>query len=169
MDDGGAELSARARMRAAARERRGDRARLDAAVLDLVVSGFAIETIADKLQLSLKAVRRTIARAVERRRLDDGAQYVQLQVMRLTKALRVVDHNLDRGDLKAVEPLLKLIAQLDKYHAPAPLPAPVPAPPSLAPPPPPLALGPPREIPIGTENGAQAAESPPGETRMRVS
>jgi hypothetical protein len=40
-----------------------------------------------------------------------------LQVLRLTKAMRVVDLNLDNGDLKAVEPLLKVIAQLDKYHA----------------------------------------------------
>ena len=167
MDDGGAELSARARMRAAARERRGERARLEAVVLDLVVSGYAVETIAGKLQLSVKAVRRAIARAIERRRLDAGAHYVHLQVMRLTKALRVVDHNLDRGDLKAVQPLLKVIAQLDEYHAPAP--APLPAPPSLAPPPPPLALGPPNEIAIGTENGAQAAEIAEGETRMRVS
>ncbi len=54
----GAEGSARGRMRAAARERREERARLGADSLDLVVSGYASEAIADKLKLSVKAVRR---------------------------------------------------------------------------------------------------------------
>ena len=103
--------------------------------------------------------RRATERAVERRRLDAGAHYVYLQVMRLTKALRVVDLNLERGDLKAVEPMLKVMAQLDKYHAPS---APAPAPP-------PLALAAPSGIETGTENGAQAVEIPQGETRMRFS
>jgi hypothetical protein len=82
----------------------------------------------------------------------------------LTKAMRVVDLNLDEGDLKAVAPLLKIIAQLDKYHAlgapapaltaaPAPAPAPPPALPRL-----PLALAAPDVAEIGTEKGAQAIE-----------
>jgi len=78
MDGGGAELSARARLREAARERRLDRARLRGDILDLVVSGYAYETIADKLKLSVKTVRRAAARAIERRRLDPGARYVHL-------------------------------------------------------------------------------------------
>jgi hypothetical protein len=77
--------------------------------------------------------------------------------MRLTKALRVVDLDLEEGDLKAVEPLLKVIAQFDKYHALAGAP---PAPPSLALPAPPLALAAPRAVETGTENGAQAVEIP---------
>ncbi len=155
MDGGGEEQSARARMRKAARERREDRARQRADILDLVVSGYANETIADTLKLSVKTVRRETARAVERRRLDSGAHYVHLQVMRLNKAMRVVDLNLENGDLKAVEPLLKVIAQLDKYHA---LSGAAPAPPPLALAPPPLALAAPRAAENGTENGAQAVE-----------
>jgi len=150
-------------MREAARERRQARARQREDILDLVVSGYAAETIADKLRLSVKNVRRATERAVARRRLDAGAQYVHLQVMRLTKALRVVDLNLEKGDLKAVQPLLKVIAQLDKYHA---LSWAVPASPPVALCPPPLALAAPREIENGTENGAQAVEIPSGETRM---
>ena len=119
MDGGGAEGSARARARETARERREERARLRSDILDLVVSGYAYETIADKLKLSVKTVRRATAGAIEKRRLAPGAHYVHLQVLRLTKALRVVDLNLEQGDLKAVEPMLKVIAQLGKYHAPS--------------------------------------------------
>ena len=159
MDDSGANLSARARTRAAARERRQERARLDAEILDLVVSGYTCEAIADSLKLSVKTVRRATARAIDKRRLDCGAHYVHVQVLRLTKAMRVVDHNLEKGDLKAVEPMLKVIAQLDKYHALS-LPAPGAAspPPLLAPARPPLALAAPEPAEIGTENGAQAVE-----------
>ncbi|MGD1016398.1 MAG: hypothetical protein ABR863_08165 [Roseiarcus sp.] len=163
MDGGGEGRSARARMREAARERRRQRARRDEDILDLVVSGYACETIADKLELSVKTVRRAIERAVEKRRLDGGAHYVRLQVMRLTKAMRVVDLNLENGDLKAVEPLLKVMAQLDKYHA---LSLAAPEPPPLALPAPPLALTAPTAIAEGTENGAQPVEIPRGGTRM---
>ena len=155
MDGGGEERSARARMREAARERRRQRARRDEDILDLVVSGYAAETIADKLELSVKTVRRATERAVEKRRLDGGAHYLRLQVMRLTKAMRVVDLNLENGDLKAVEPPLKVIAQLDKYHAHAAAP---PAPPPLALARTPLTLAPPRAAESRTENGAQAVE-----------
>ncbi len=165
MDGGGADQSARARMRKAARERREERARLRNDILDLVVSGYAYETIADNLNLSVKTVRRATEKAVETRRLDCGAQFVHLQVMRLTKALRAVDLNLENGDLKAVEPLLKVIAQLDKYHG---LTWAAPAPP-LALAAPPLALAAPRAAETGTEIGAQAVEIPQGGTRMSVS
>ena len=146
MDGGGAELSARARLREAARERRLDRARLRGDILDLVVSGYAYETVADKLKLSVKTVRRAAARAIDERRLDLGARYLHLQALRLTKALRVVDDNLERGDLKAVEPLLKVMAQLDRRHA------------ASGAPPVPLALAAPLALADGTENGAQAVE-----------
>ena len=155
MDGGGAEGSARARMREAARERREERARLRSDILDLVVSGYAYETIADKLKLSVKTVRRTTAGAIEKRRVDSGAHYVHLQVLQLTKAMRVVDLNLENGDLKAVEPMLKVMAQLDKYHA---LSWVAPAPPPLALAARPLALAAPDAAEIGTEKGAQAVE-----------
>jgi hypothetical protein len=157
MDGGGVDLSVRARMRAPARERRQVRARERSDILDLVVSGYTYEAIADSLKLSVKSVRRAAEKAIEQRRLDGGAHYVHLQVLRLTKAMRVVDLNLDNGDLKAVEPLLKVIAQLDKYHALS-LAAPAPAPAPLALPRPPLALAAPDAAEIGTENGAQAVE-----------
>jgi hypothetical protein len=159
MDESDADLSARGRLRAAARQRRQARARERGAILDLVVSGYAYEAIAERLQLSVKSVRRATAKAIEQRQLDGGAHYVHLQVLRLTKAMRVVDLDLDNGDLRAVEPLLKVIAQLDKYHALGlPAPGAAPAPPRLAPARPPLALAAPDAIAIGTENGAQAIE-----------
>ena len=151
MEEDGAKDSGRARMRKAARERREERLRRDEDILDLVVSGYAQETIARKLRLSAKTVRRATARAIDKRRLDGGAHYVHLQ------AMRVVDVNLENGDIKAIGPLLQVMAQLDKYHA---LAASAPPPRLLAQAAPPLALAAPRATAEGTENGAQAVDIP---------
>jgi len=64
MDDSESDLSARARMRAAARERRQARARERGDILELVVSGYTYEAIADSLKLSVKSVRRAAAKAI---------------------------------------------------------------------------------------------------------
>ena len=157
MDGDGAKDSGRATARKAARERREERLRRDEDILDLVVSGYAQETIAHKLRLSVKTVRRATTRAIEKRRLDGGAHYVHLQAMRLAKAMRVIDVNLENGDIRAVAPLLQVMAQLDKYHA---LAASAPPPRRLAQSAPPLALAAPRANAEGTEDGAQAVEMP---------
>ena len=109
--------SERGRLRALAQKRRVTRAERREIMFDLVVAGYSRELIAEKLCVSLKTVRREVEKAIDERRLDAPDRYVRLQVMRLTKALRVVDCALEEGDLKAVEPLVKVVGALDRYHA----------------------------------------------------
>jgi hypothetical protein len=91
--------------------------------------------------VSVRTIQREIERAVAERRLDAPDRFVHLQVARLTKALRVADSRLERGELAAVAPLVKVVAALDRYHRPIYPADPVHAPPAnLAPPAPPLAL-----------------------------
>ena len=159
MDDGDADLSARARNRAAARERREARARSAATSSTWSSPATPTRRSPTAWGSASKACGARRRKAIAERRLDGGADYVHLQVLRLTKAMRVVDLNLDEGDLKAVAPMLKIIAQLDKYHAlNLPAPATPPAPPRLAAARPPLALAAPEAVEVGTENGAQAIE-----------
>ena len=61
-------------------------------------------------------MRREVDKAIDQRRLDAPDRYARLQVTRLTKALRVVDDALELCDLKAVEPLVKIVGMLDRYH-----------------------------------------------------
>ena len=88
----------------------------------------------------LKTVKRAIDRAIDERRLDAPDRYVHLQVARLTKALRLADASIERGEFKAVGPIMRLVAALDRYHGLGPASAPSrPAagepPAALAPPP----------------------------------
>ncbi len=90
----------------------------------------------------MKTVRREIDRALDARRLDAPERYVHLQVERLTKALRLVDFRIERGELAAVGPLMKVVAALDRYHGLKDPPKPAADAPLAIPPapPPPLAL-----------------------------
>lgn len=115
-DDPDVAPPSRAQLRARASDRRAARAKRRGTMLDLVVSGYPRELIAQRLGVSVATVRREVDRAIDERRLDPADRYVQLQVARLTKAMRAVDDALERGDLKAVDPLLKLVGALDRYH-----------------------------------------------------
>ena len=78
---------------------------------------------------------------IAEQRLDAPEKYIHLQVARLNIALEEVVTAVKRSDIKAVEPLMKLVAQLDRYHGlTGPMPLAPPALPLSLPPPPPLAL-----------------------------
>jgi hypothetical protein len=106
----------RGQLRALAGARRDERAERREAMLNLAVSGYERELIAEKLGVSVATVRREVDRAIGQRRLDAPDRYVRLQVMRLNKALLLVDQAVEEGDIRAVEPLVKLAGALDRYH-----------------------------------------------------
>ena len=59
---------------------------------------------------------RTSPASSTQRRLDAPERYIHMQVDRLRRALRTADGQVERGDMKAVAPLIKLIGALDRYH-----------------------------------------------------
>ena len=105
-----------AEMRTAAKARRGALAVRRHRCLEALAAGWSVEQIAELLKVSVRTVRREVDRALDERRLDAPDRYVHLQVLRLTKALRLADIAIERGDLKAVGPLVKVVAALDRYH-----------------------------------------------------
>lgn len=130
----------RAVRREAAAARRAKQAELRRFAFEALAAGFPQATIARTKGVSVKTVRREIDRAIGERRLDTPRRYVHLQVARLTKALRLSDALVDRGDVRGVSALVKVVAALDRYHglkrgsrparlkaASAPLALPVPA------------------------------------------
>ena len=127
-------------------------------LFELVVSGFSHHEIAEEMGISARTVRRIVDSAVAERRLDAPDRYVRVQVARLTKALKLADNRIEKGDLRALAPYAKLIAAMDRYHG-LDWRLPRPAPPVVEPalPQPPLALAPPSP-PIGPEPEPQSAE-----------
>lgn len=130
----------RAKRTAAAKVRRKHSAAVRQISFDALAAGWSIEQIAELRKVDPRTVRRDIDRALDKRRLEAPERYAQLQVARLTKALRVADASLDRGELRAINPMVKVVRALDRYHglsdvsrpalpAPAAAPLPLPAPP----------------------------------------
>jgi len=127
--------SRRAEARAAARARRALQVATRETYFDALACGFTPQQIALAAKVSVATVRREIDREIASRRLDAPHHYIQLQVARLTKALRVVDMRMDRGDLNAVFALSRLATTLDRYHGLAAGAAARPTPAALAAPP----------------------------------
>jgi hypothetical protein len=109
-------LSKRAQAREAAEARRAAKTALSETSFEALAAGWTVQQIAEMRKVSAKTVRREIDRALDGRRLDPPGRYVHLQVARLTKALRLADARIDRGDLAAIGPLTKVVALLDRYH-----------------------------------------------------
>src|SRR5271165_115214 len=116
MTDEAAAQSRQAAAQDATKARRHVKAALREASFGALAAGWSLQQIAEKRKVSVKTVRREIDRAIDGRRLDAPDRYIHLQVARLTKELRVADAGLDRGELREVGPLLKVVAALDRYH-----------------------------------------------------
>jgi AraC-like DNA-binding protein len=102
--------------RASAKARREARAQMRQVVFEAMASGFSIEEIADMRKVSPRTIRREVDRTLNERRLDAPERYVHFQVARLNKAVRVADAGLDRGELRAISPMIKAVKELDRYH-----------------------------------------------------
>ena len=108
--------SARAKARSAAGARRRAKAVFRQGSFDLLASGYSAEQIAEARKVSVRTIKREIDAVIAARRLDAPERYVHLQVARLTKALRLADVAIERGDLKAVQALVQVVKSLDRYH-----------------------------------------------------
>jgi hypothetical protein len=103
-------------VRAARLERRMRRNEWRQSCFELVSAGHSYTEVAKQLMVSERTVRRDVARVIDERRLDAPERYIHMQVDRLRRALRTADGRVERGDMKAVTPLIKLIGALDRYH-----------------------------------------------------
>jgi hypothetical protein len=125
----------------------------DSRLVRRLAAGSSIEEVAADEGISLRLARRRVS-AILSRSPDAPAEFAQLQMRRLNEAMIVAYASLKVGNLKAIETVLKVTREYDRYAglaqtvaAPAP-----PAAPAL--PAPPLALAPPQD------NEAALSEAP---------
>jgi hypothetical protein len=109
-------LSRREKQLAKLKARRVEVSKRREDMLDDIVSGCSHAYLAQKHKISVRTVRRELDRALDSRRLDRPDRYVRVQVERLTCAIRCIDRAIIDGDYLAVDPLLKVIEKLDRYH-----------------------------------------------------
>ena len=83
---------------------------------EALAAGWSIEQIAEMRKVSARTVRREVDRALDERPLEAPHRYARLQAARLTKALRLVDIAIDKGDMRAVGAMVRVVKALDRYH-----------------------------------------------------
>ena len=88
----------------------------DFKVIELLAAGFPIEEIAAREGISARRAREHAAAALARRTLDPPAHFAQLQIRRLSEALLVCTSAMSRGNLQAVDRVVKIVRELDRYH-----------------------------------------------------
>jgi len=108
-------------------------------ILERLTTGLSVAHIARVEKLTVRRVQQIIAAMLESREIDPPAGFVQLQVARLSNAMIVSHTMMMEGDLQAVDRMIKLTRELDRYHGFTQAPAP-PAPPHRLAAPAPLQL-----------------------------
>jgi hypothetical protein len=81
--------------------------------------GWAYDEIAREERVTPRRVRQIVSEALRRRQVDDGSDHAMLQHARLEKALRLAAEAVAAGEIGAIAPYLKVLAQLDRYQGAA--------------------------------------------------
>jgi hypothetical protein len=85
-------------------------------ILERLTTGLTVAHIAREEGLSVQRIRRIITEMLESREIDPPAGFVQLQIARLSEAMIVARTMMMEGDLHAMDRLIKLTGELDRYH-----------------------------------------------------
>jgi hypothetical protein len=135
------------RRKSAERERR---------IVSLLNVGASIGEIAAQERVSLKRMRNLVREILAQRMPQPPAEFVALQISRLNEALLVSYCAMGGANLKAVDRVVRIVHELDRYHGFSPREVPTRAEePRLAPPAEkPLALEAPRPRPLVTPEAA---------------
>ena len=134
-------------------------AKRDLQLVEKLAAGATIEEIAADEGISPQWARERKAAVLAERAIDPPHEFIQLQVRRLSEAMLFAYSAMSIGNLKAIDQVIKVARELDRYHGFGPQAhAPRFAPPSPAAPPP-LALAA-LPAPIAEEWGEGRKASP---------
>jgi hypothetical protein len=81
--------------------------------------GWAYEDIAREERVTIRRVRQIVSEALQRRTVDGGSDHAMLQLARLEQAHRLAAVAVAEGEIAAIAPYLKVLAQLDRYRGAA--------------------------------------------------
>ena len=101
------------RQRLAARQAKAER---NVKLFNLLKAGVPIAEIALREGLSVRRAREAVQEMLERRELDPPSGFVQLQVGRLGDAMMVAHAAMMEGNMQALDRVLRIVGQLDRYH-----------------------------------------------------
>jgi hypothetical protein len=97
----------KARAAKGARERR---------IVNLLNAGITVDEIAARERVSVKRMRNLVRETLARHQPEPPAEFVALQLSRLREALLVTYSAMGGGNLGAVDRVVKIVREMDRYH-----------------------------------------------------
>jgi hypothetical protein len=88
----------------------------DLRLIEKLAAGATIEEIAASEGISVKWARERKAAVLASRVIDTPHEFIKLQIRRLSEAMLVSYSAMSLGDLKAVDTVIKVARELDRYH-----------------------------------------------------
>jgi hypothetical protein len=85
-------------------------------IVDYLNRGVSVAEIAARVGLSEKRMRAVIREILARRMPHAPEEFVAIQVSRLNEALRIAFSGMTGGNLKAVDRVVRIVRELDRYH-----------------------------------------------------
>jgi hypothetical protein len=98
------------------RATRREMALRDARLIRQLAAGVAIEEIAAREDISPRRARERVSAILARRAADPPAEFVQLQIRRLSEAMLVAHGAMSNGNLKAVDRVVRITREFDRYY-----------------------------------------------------
>jgi hypothetical protein len=137
--------------RAAARLRR---ARREQGIIALLNAGVSVPEIAAREGVTERRIRQRVQEILAKRAPRAPAEFVALQVSRLNEALLVAYSAMGGQNLEAVDRVVRIVRELDRYHGLA-------APDLVDPPPPPRRLARPQPLALPAREETPEQEASP--------
>ncbi len=85
-------------------------------IVGLLNGGVSVAEIAAREDVTQKRMRALISEILARRMPEPSAEFLALQVSRLNEALLVAYSAMSGGNLQAVDRVVKIVRELDRYH-----------------------------------------------------
>jgi len=96
----------------------------DARIIERLAAGLSIEELAAREGISPRRARDRVSAMLRREAANRPAEYVELQIRRLSEALLVAYSAMDGANLAAVDRVVRIVRELDRYYfGPGVLPA----------------------------------------------
>src|SRR5271166_3969774 len=100
----------------ARRAARQAKARRERRIVDLLNRGVSVAEIAAREEVTEKRMRSVVSEILARRMPEPPAEFLALQVSRLSEALLVAYSAMSGANLRAVDRVVKIVRELDRYH-----------------------------------------------------
>ena len=111
-----ASTSRRDRTINARRKARLEKTKREKRIIASLNAGFSIAEIASREGVTLKRMRALVQEILARRMPQPPAEFLAVQVSRLSEALLVSYSAMSGANLKAVDRVVKIVRELDRYH-----------------------------------------------------